>query len=194
VIAPGEGSFLLLGEVVTTLDLAPDAPMEERCGQCTACIDACPTQAIVRPFVLDAGKCVATTTIELRGPVPEPLREATGEHLFGCDVCQDVCPHNQKRRPRPPLGDRYQPHARWSHVTMEDLARIGMVGAIEFDVVTEGSPVKRAGAEGLARNACLVLGRERRTSAREVLRDVAEKHPSEVVRDAARWALERLGA
>ena len=192
VIVPGEGSFVLLGEVVTTLALPADTPIEERCGRCTLCLDACPTRAFVRPFVLDAGRCVATMTIELRGPVPDELREATGEHLFGCDVCQDVCPHNHARRPAPPLADRYRPHARWSEVTIEDLARVGMVGGPDFAEATEGSPVRRAGVEGLARNACLVLGRERRVAALAVLEDVAARHPSDVVRDAARWAIDRI--
>jgi epoxyqueuosine reductase len=194
VIAPGEGSFVLLGEVVTTLEISPDDPIEERCGRCTLCLDACPTRALVRPFVLDANKCVATMTIELRGAVPLDLREATGEHLFGCDICQDVCPHNQKRRAPPPLDDRYRPHARWAEVTMEELARIGLPGALDFESVAEGSPVKRAGAEGLARNACLFLGRERRRAALGTLHEIVEQHPSEVVRDAARWAIGRIEA
>ena len=192
VITPGEGSFTLLGEVVTTLALAPDIAMDERCGRCTLCIDACPTGALVRPFVLDAGKCVATTTIELRGPVPEPLRLATSEHLFGCDICQDVCPYNAKRRALPPLADRYLPHERWSTLTLDELARIGMDDGPDFEAIVESSPLRRSGPEGLARNACLALGREGRKESAPLLRDIGERHPSEVVRDAARWALSRI--
>ena len=192
IIAPGEGSYLLLGEVVTTLVLEADAPIEERCGQCTLCLDACPTQAFVRPFVLDAGKCISTMTIEHRGPIPAELRVATSEHLFGCDVCQEVCPHNAKRRPAPPLGDRYEPHARWSHTTLAALARLGMPDGPDFEAIAAGSPVRRAGAEGLARNACLALSRAPDDEGRAALREVAELHPSSVVRDAARWALDRI--
>jgi epoxyqueuosine reductase len=192
VITPGEGSYTLLGEVVTTLALAPDTPMEERCGRCTLCIEACPTDALIRPFVLDAGKCVSTTTIELRGPVPEPLRVATSEHLFGCDICQEVCPYNAKRRPLPPLADRYVPHERWGTLTLEVLARIGMSDGPDFASIVESSPLRRSGPEGLARNACLALGREARPENAPLLRDIAERHPSAVVRDAARWALDRI--
>lgn len=189
IITPGEGSFTLLGEVVTTLPLAIDVPMEERCGRCTLCLDACPTSALVKPFVLDAGKCVATTTIELRGPVPEHLRLATSEHLFGCDICQDVCPYNTRRRPLPPLADRYLPHPRWSTLTLDVLAQVGMEDGPDFEAIVESSPLRRAGPEGLARNACLALGREGRAENAPLLRTIAERHPSEVVRDAARWAL-----
>lgn len=192
VIVPGEGSYLLLGEVVTTLDIAFDEPITERCGQCTLCLEACPTEAIVRPFVLDAGKCVSTMTIELQGSVPLSLREATSEHLFGCDGCQEICPHNARRRPAPPLGPRFAPHPRWSELTLQSLARLGMDGGPDFEAIASGSPLRRAGAEGLARNACLCLSREPPSDSRGVLSDVAAHHPSAVVREAAAWSLDRL--
>lgn len=187
VIAPGLGSTMLLAEVVTTLELAPDAPIEERCGRCTLCLEACPTGAFVRPFVLDAGKCVSTVTIEQKGAIPVHLRAAASEVLFGCDICQDVCPHNAKTRPEAPLGARHRPHERWSTITLADLARIGMPGGASFEELAVGTPLSRAGAEGLARNACLALSRVEGSEL--VLADVAEHHPSEVVRDAARWSL-----
>ena len=189
VIAPGLGSYLLLAEVVTTLVLEADTPMEERCGRCTLCLDACPTKAFVAPFVLDAGACLSTATIELRGPIPVRLREAATEHLFGCDVCQEVCPHNAKDRPPSALSSRNAPHPRWSSTSLADLARLGMEGGPSFEEVASGSPLHRAGAEGLARNACLNLATVEGSEG--VLEEVAREHPSEVVRDAARWALDR---
>jgi epoxyqueuosine reductase len=191
VIAPGLGSYFLLAEVVTTLRLAADTPIEERCGRCTMCLDACPTQAFVAPFVLDAGACVSTTTIEQRGPIPVRLRIASSERLFGCDVCQDVCPHNAKERPAPPFAGRHAPHDRWSTLGLVDLARIGMPSGPKFEEVAEGTPLRRAGPEGLARNACLALANQPGSEA--VLREVAAGHPSEMVREAAEWALGRLG-
>ncbi|MGZ3448643.1 MAG: tRNA epoxyqueuosine(34) reductase QueG [Polyangiales bacterium] len=191
VIAPGLGSYFLLAEVVTTLGLATDEPIQERCGRCTLCLDACPTQAFVAPFVLDAGACISTTTIEQRGPIPVRLRVASSERLFGCDVCQDVCPHNAKERPAPPLAGRHVPHARWSTLGLADLARIGMPTGPRFEDVSEGTPLRRAGPEGLARNACLALANE--PGSEPVLREIVEGHPSEIVREAAEWALSRLG-
>jgi epoxyqueuosine reductase len=192
VIAPGVGSEFLIGEVVTDVELEPDAPIEERCGSCTRCLDACPTKAFAAPFILDAGKCVSALTIELRGAVPDALRSATSEHLFGCDVCQDVCPFNAKSRPRGPLGDRYQAHARWSEVTVDELARVGMPGGRSFESVAGASPVHRATSDGLARNACQLLAVTGTRESVATLESVAVDHPSEVVRDAAAWALERL--
>jgi epoxyqueuosine reductase len=188
VIAPGLGSYLLLGEVVTTLELAPDEPVEERCGRCTLCLDACPTNAFVAPFVLDAGSCISTATIEQRGAIPVKLRLAASEVLFGCDICQDVCPHNAKARGEAPLASRHRPHERWSQLSLEDLAQIGMDGGPSFEELSRGTPLQRAGAEGLARNACLALAHV--VGSESLLEQIAARHPSEVVRDAAAWALE----
>jgi len=190
VIAPGLGSYMLLGEVVTTLEIAADEPIEERCGRCTLCLDACPTGAFVGPFVLDAGKCVSTATIEQRGPIPVHLRVASSEVLFGCDICQEVCPHNSKARPEAPLGSRHKPHERWSSLTLADLAQLGMEGGPSFEDVAMGTPLRRSGAEGIARNACLALSHV--DGSAELLERVASAHPNEVVREAASWALERL--
>jgi epoxyqueuosine reductase len=208
-IVPGEGSFVLLGEVVTTLALTPDAPMPERCGSCTRCLQACPTGAFPAPFVLDARRCVSYLTIELRGAIPEELRVAIGEHLFGCDDCQTVCPFNQSARPRDPEATRpFRPHARWSETEVVDLLALGRPPAgagaeadAEADAdatwraVSEGSPLHRATAEGLARNAAVVLGNANAVDsasdavATRALEEAARGHPSPVVRDAAAWAL-----
>lgn len=190
VITPGQGSWSLLAEVVTTLEVAADEPIEERCGRCTLCLDACPTGAFVRPFVLDAGKCLSGATIELRGPIPVSLRSAAADHLFGCDVCQEVCPHNVKERPEAPLAARHRPHDRWSTLTVRDLACIGLADGPSFADVAEGTPLQRATAEGLARNACLVLSHDR--GAADLLARIEREHPSDVVREAAAWSRARL--
>ncbi len=192
IITPGQGSYALLGEVVTTLEITPDTPIEERCGQCTRCLDACPTRAFARPFVLDAGRCISTWTIEVAAASPEPLREAVSGRLFGCDVCQEVCPHNAKERPAGRFADTFAPHERWRRLELRDLARLGLADGPRWEELAEGTPLFRAGPAGLARNACLALGRAGDAGALPLLREIAREHPSDVVRDAASWAVARL--
>lgn len=188
-IVPGVGSFVLLGEVVTTAELEPDAPMRERCGACTRCLDACPTRAFERPFVLEPRRCVAYLTIEHRGPIDPALREGVGARVFGCDDCQTVCPFNAGARVPLPAGDPLRPHARWAEETLEGLVTLDDP---RFLSLREGSPVGRATREGLARNAAIALGNEGDESARTHLERAAGRDPSPVVRDAAAWALARL--
>jgi epoxyqueuosine reductase len=192
-IVPGEGSFVLLGEVVTTLALTPDAPMPERCGACTRCLDACPTRAFPRPFVLDARRCLSYLTIELRSPIAEELRAAVGDHLFGCDDCQTVCPFNHSARPRPAEATRpFEPHARWHETEVWDLLRMDEAA---FRTLSEGSPLRRATADGLARNAAIVLGNAAGPpdpTAARALEAAAREHPSAMVREAAAWGAGRL--
>ncbi|HEY1958929.1 MAG TPA: tRNA epoxyqueuosine(34) reductase QueG [Polyangiaceae bacterium] len=190
-IVPGRGSFVLLGEVVTSLDLEPDAPLPERCGTCTRCIDACPTRAIVEPFVLDARKCISYLTIELRGAMPVTLREGVGDHLFGCDDCQTVCPFTHGKAETHETPERYAPLARWATTSLESLLALED-GSEAWAAVGRGTPLHRATAEGLARNAAIVLGNRRDAAARLALERAAESHPAESVRDAARWALARI--
>ena len=189
-IVPGLGSMVLLGEVVTTLDLlegAPDpTPLAERCGACTLCLDACPTGAFPRPFVLDARRCVSYLTIEHRGDIPEELRAPIGGRLFGCDDCQTVCPFNGSERPLP-TSERFAPHPRWATLSFEEL-----LDPARWAEVSEGSPVHRATPEGLARSAAIVLGNRGDPESRSALAHAAAAHPSEVVRRAAAWALARL--
>jgi epoxyqueuosine reductase len=192
-IAPGVGSMVLLGEVVTTLELEPDAPMTERCGSCTRCLDACPTEAFVAPFVLDPRRCVSYLTIEHRSAVAPELREGVGDHLFGCDDCQTVCPFNAAARARAPLvrsdGDPFKPLERWSRLRLEDLLTIDDAG---WSALTEGSPLRRAGRATIARNAAIVLGNRGDVAALPALREAAGRHDDAIVRDAATWAIARV--
>ena len=188
-IVPGQGSLVLLGEVVTTLELPPDTPMAERCGTCTRCLEACPTQAFVRPFVLDPRRCVAYLTIELHGPVPEPLRSGVGEHLFGCDDCQTVCPFNGGARTQAPGGATFEPLPFWADLSEE---RLLAMDDERWEAMTRGSPVKRARLVGMARNAAIVLGNRGDPESRPALQRAFAEHPSEVVRDAAGWAIGAL--
>jgi epoxyqueuosine reductase len=190
-IVPGLGSHVLLSALVTSAELDPDAPMEERCGQCRACLDACPTRAFVGPRELDARRCISYLTIEQRGPIPAELREGVGEWLFGCDACQDVCPFNATS-PRPesetePFASdpRWQAHDAAALLTMDDAA---------FKAYAQGSPIKRPGRAGMARNAAIVLGNRGTRRHLPVLQEAAQHHDSEVVREAAAWAAERVAA
>ncbi len=192
-IVPGVGSMVLLGEVVTTLRLETGSPMGDRCGGCTRCLDACPTGAFVAPFVLDARRCISYLTIEHPAAIPVELREATGTHLFGCDDCQTVCPFNAGSGARAPLADGdggpFAPLERWSRVRLEELL---VMDEEEWRLLSEGSPLKRAGRAGLARNAAIVLGNRRDRNALSALRAAAAAHDDETVREAAAWGCERL--
>jgi epoxyqueuosine reductase len=186
-IVPGLGSFVLIGEVVTTLALAPATPMAERCGSCTLCIDACPTNAFERPFVLDPRRCISDLTIELRGAMPPDLRPHVGEHLFGCDVCQEVCPYNRAREED--ISSRYFPLERWRELSLEELL---FLDEERFRALTEGSPLKRATRHGLARNAIAVLAARRDPRHRALLERASREHPDEDVREHAAWGMGQL--
>lgn len=196
VIAPGKGSFMLLGEVVTTLELVPDVPMNERCGSCTRCLDACPTNAFVAPFVLDPRKCISYFTIEHPEAAPENLREALGDHFFGCDVCQEVCPYNHSSRPLPERTDGFVPLERWNEMRLSTIVGMKEEG---FSEQTQGTPLSRPGRGGLARNATIVAAnrlarRPEDPEADEWRRTIqaASEHDLPVVREVAREALDRI--
>ena len=189
-IVPGQGSMVLLGEVVTTLALTPGTPMTERCGECTLCLEACPTGAFVRPFVLEPRRCVSYLTIEQLEEIPLALREGVGEHLFGCDECQTVCPYNgSPRAPAPGRMASFAPLARWSETSLTSLVRLDEEGWQKLRI---GTPLNRAHREGIARNAAIVLGNRREKAAGPALRAAASGDPSRVVREAAAWALQRV--
>ena len=149
-IVPGQGSYVLLGEVLTTLDLGPDEPLPQRCGSCTRCLDACPTRAFTAPFVLDARRCIAYATIEHSGVVDEAVERHSGPWVFGCDVCQEVCPFNAGQHVGVATGP-FAPHERWQNATLVDL----LEGRLD---VRDATPLARAGSAQLARNAAIALG------------------------------------
>ena len=198
-IVPGVGSLVLLGEVVTTLVVEPDDVLPERCGSCTRCLDACPTGAFEAPFVLDPRRCIAYLTIEQRSAVDPSLRAAVGEHLFGCDDCQTVCPFNASTLQRASAGPsstrrgavdpRFLPDPRWATTCVEDLLSLSETS---FEMLREGSPIGRATRAGLARNAALVLGNGGDPGMIPRLEQVAIEHDEAIVRDAAAWAVDRL--
>jgi epoxyqueuosine reductase len=190
VIVPGLGSHVMLGVVLTSAELPADQPMRERCGECRACLDACPTRAFVAERTLDARRCASYLTIEHEGSIDVALRPQLGDWLFGCDVCQDVCPWNQGATRAVELSalSRERP---WHALSAEALLRLDEAG---FLAATEGSPLRRAGRDGLARNAALVLGNRGGRVHLPVLLETAAAHTSSVVREAASWAAQRIEA
>jgi epoxyqueuosine reductase len=183
---PEHGSWFFLGELVTSLELAPDAPRADMCGSCTACLDACPTGALSEPYVLDATRCISYLTIEVKGAIPEEKREGLGRHVFGCDICQDVCPWNRRRRHRG--GPVFEPRQGAVAPSLEDLA--GLDDAA-FRERFRRSPVKRAKRRGLLRNVAVALGNSGDASHRPLVERLANDLDP-VVREHARWALARL--
>jgi epoxyqueuosine reductase len=183
------GSWYFLGELITDLDLEPDAPhREEYCGTCTACIDLCPTKAIVAPYVVDSRKCIAYLTIEHRGMIPRELRPLMGNLVFGCDICQDVCPWNKYAQVAP----EREFYAREGSLTPSLIGLMGL-SRDEFNRRFKGSPVKRAKHAGFLRNVAVALGNSNDPAAVPALERALE-HEEPLVRAHAAWALGRLGA
>lgn len=210
------GSWLFLGVILTDLEFAPSladaaAPPRGLCGTCTRCIDACPTDAFAAPYVLDARRCIAYLTIELRGPIPEEFRPAIGAHVFGCDICQDVCPWNRKapvttvpefqpRKIPQPSNDTedetgtvqtislFHPPLEWLLSLSED----------EFRAAFRGSPVKRTKWRGLLRNACVAAGNSRITPANPAYSRIMHRleelarGDDPLLAEHAHWAIDRL--
>jgi epoxyqueuosine reductase len=180
------GSWLFLGVIVTSLELTPDLPAPDRCGTCTRCIDACPTQAFIAPHQLDSNKCISYLTIEKRGSIPEKLRTGMGHQVFGCDICQDVCPWNRKA----PASDKaeFQPREGLVNPALDWLAEISEE---EFREKFRGSPIKRTKRNGLRRNALIAIGNTKDRSLLPVV-DRAINDPDATISDAARWAREQI--
>ena len=185
-IDPRAGSSFVLTAILTDLELPGDVPLEtDHCGTCTACLDACPTGAFVEPRVLDASKCISTLTIEDQGSVPESLRAGMGDWVFGCDVCQEVCPWN--RHAPGSAEPAFQP--RDDAVTL-DLAALLRLDEADFRRRFQGSPILRAKRRGLLRSAAIALGNRPDAAAFPALA-AALADPEPVVREAAAWALGR---
>lgn len=210
------GSYFFLGVILTTLELEPtlgaaEMPAPDLCGSCTRCLDACPTQAFVEPYVMDARKCIAYLTIELRGSIPEELRQPIGSHVFGCDICQDVCPWN-RRAPISTLA-QFQPRTlplreadksgALAQVKSDSLFRPRLETLLslseeDFRELFRDSPVKRTKWRGLVRNACIAAGNSKfapgspsHSRVCEGLRKLAECGDS-VIAESAHWALSRI--
>lgn len=183
------GSYCFLGALLLSAELRPDPPHESsHCGTCTACLDACPTQAFPAPGVLDSRRCISYLTIELKGSVPEDLRQGIGDWVFGCDVCQEVCPWNR----RAPIAEESAWRARSD---LEALDLIELLGLDEqaFRGRFRGTALMRSKRRGLLRNAALVLGNQGDPIALPAL-ELALTDPEPAIREAARWAIERIEA
>lgn len=181
------GSYFLLGELFTSLDLAPDEPVADACGRCRRCLDACPTGALPEPYRLDARRCISYWTIEHRGDIPAEWRPQIGDWVYGCDICQEVCPHNG----RPQAGS--EPRLRLPERRRElDLAGLLGLGEEGWVARFQVSAMKRAKLEGLQRNAAVVMGNRRDPAYLEPLAKALEEGTPLVRRHAA-WALGRLG-
>jgi epoxyqueuosine reductase len=214
------GSWFFLGVVLTTLELAPslgavDAPPADLCGSCTRCIDACPTDALIAPYEMDARRCISYLTIEHRGAIPEEFREAIGNHVYGCDICQDVCPWN-RRAPVTALAE-FQPR-RFEHsgdaraaaagggiavreldsLYRPKLTALASLGEDEYKTAFRGSAMKRTKHRGIVRNACIALGNAKfeqggtaHQEAVTVLRELSASNDP-VILESALWALSRI--
>lgn len=188
-IVPGAGSFVLLGELLLDLPLSPTAGASTSgCGACTACLTACPTGAFVGPHVLDARRCISYLTIELRGSVPRELRPLIGAHVFGCDICQDVCPWNHSRKAPPrdaELGVR-------AELAEPDLVELLFLTSSGYRKFVKGTALSRVSRARLGRNAAIALGNSGNAAAEAPLARALSTHYSELVREHAAWALGAL--
>jgi epoxyqueuosine reductase len=191
-IAPGLGSYVVLGELLLDVDLpstAPELPPRPRCGSCTACLDACPTRAFRDAYVLDARRCISYLTIEHQGPIPRELRSAIGTWVFGCDVCQEVCPFNAG------VGEPADPllRARSDEHALPDLVALAGKGANQLRQLVRRTAMRRVSREVLLRNVAVALGNTGSEAAIAPLIALLQ-HRSPLVRGHAAWALGELGA
>ena len=192
-IHPQLGSYLFLGVVLTDLDLAAGAREPDHCGSCRACLDACPTRAFPEAYVLDATRCISYTTIEARGPIDEALRADHGDWIFGCDVCQEVCPWNRRRRRAVPDDDwglraRLRPRSEW---TQPALRWILDLDEAAWRAATRGTALRRSKYRGLLRNALVAAGNTGGAGLIPSLRRRADS-ADPMIADHARWALDQL--
>ena len=184
------GSYVFLAEIITTLTLPPDLPGSAHCGSCTRCLDACPTDAFPQPGVLDASRCISYLTIEHRGPIEPALGSQLGGWVYGCDICQQVCPWNRKAPGTLELS--LQPRESWESLSLVELATLGIDA---YQARTTGSAMKRAKRSGLRRNAILALGAELKAGGSPSLRTTLEAlldDEDELVRVTAKQALDMV--
>lgn len=189
IIVPGHGSWVMLGEMLTELDLLPDEPLDKNCGSCRICIDKCPTGAIQDAYTIHAPSCISFLTIEERGSIPHELRPLMQDWVYGCDVCQDVCPYTLAAKPvdepemMPASINNQFPSLHWLLAMTDE----------EFGENYFGTPVPRTKRRGLARNAAIALGNVGTEADIPILAKTLESHDEPLVREHAAWALGRLG-
>jgi epoxyqueuosine reductase len=189
VVSRSHGSWLFLGAIMTTLELPPDAPHADRCGSCTACQTACPTNAFPAPYQLDARRCISYLTIEHKGPIPAEFRKAMGNRIYGCDDCLAVCPWNR-------FADAAQANAAFigrPEFNGPALANLLALDDGAFRTLFAGSPIKRIGRDRMVRNACIAAGNSGAPALIAPLQQLTDD-PSAIVAEAARWALTELSA
>jgi epoxyqueuosine reductase len=186
-VSTEHGSWLFLGSIFTTLELEPDAPHRDQCGSCTACQSACPTHAFPAPYRLDARRCISYLTIEHKGPIPHEFRRAIGNRIYGCDDCLAVCPWN-KFAESAAANIAFAPRAELAAPSLADLLALD---DRTFREVFSGSPIKRIGRDRMVRNAAIAAGNSGDGMLRTVLNTLLSD-PTEMVREAAQWALDEL--
>jgi epoxyqueuosine reductase len=182
------GNWFFLAEIITTLELPPDAPEKNRCGSCRRCLEACPTGAIVAPFQLDARRCISYLTIELKGAIPVELRGAVGNRIYGCDDCLAACPWNRFAR----AGSMMAEHRR-AELEGPELAELLSLDEAGFEARFAGTPMMRAGRRGFLRNVCVALGNAGDARALPAL-EKAARAPEPLIAEHALWALGRVKA
>ena len=187
ILAREAGSWFFLGEIFTDLDLQVDAPVRDHCGDCRACLDDCPTDAIVAPRQVDARRCISYLTIEHPGAIPEPLRALMGNRIYGCDDCQLVCPWNRFARPAA-VADFAPRHG------LDAPALVELFGWSESAFLDRlaGSPIRRIGHERWLRNIAVALGNGPASDEAVAALQARADHPSALVREHVAWALDRL--
>ncbi len=189
------GSFFFLGVILTSLEVRDEqraTVAADRCGSCTRCLDACPTDALIAPRQMDASRCIAYLTIEKRGPIDPQLRAGMGRQIFGCDICQDVCPWNARalRQAAPPDDGDLAPRR---ELVNPDLRALAAFREREWESLFFGSPVKRARFSGFRRNLAIAIGNSREAALIPILEAWArDGEEDDTVRESAEWALERL--
>jgi epoxyqueuosine reductase len=182
-IVAGLGTYVFLGELLIDMPLPPSTPATPKCGSCTACLTACPTQAFVRPYVLDARKCIAYLTIEHKGSIPRELRPKIGHRVYGCDVCQEVCPFNHSPKPAPATPPVL------AHLHQLNLVEWLSMGSSTYKKRVKNTALTRASRTQLARNAAVAMGNLQNAEHIPALEQAAQHHTSALVREHATWAL-----
>jgi len=185
-IHPELGTWFFLSVILTTLDFETDSPLPDRCGRCTRCIDACPTQAITAPYRLDARRCISFLTIENKGSIPEEFREAMGDRIFGCDDCLDACPWNRFARASRDAGLQPRPE-----IVGRPLREFLALDEAQFKTLFRGSPILRAKRRGFLRNVCVALGNVGTKDDLPALQSALDDHEP-LVREHAAWAVGKI--